>query len=230
MLVRKKIQGFLHYRTDLGDGVRSGVVFSDCTEPCSEFCSSFRFIPEHEFCDDTPEKNEYTAQELARYLKEEKTMYYAKKLGISFLGREPLRDPFFCAEVARKLKEAGIDLQIHTCGMCSMVSFEYLDGLVDQYLLRVFLPFFDSSKEDASHQGKHLREIFAFLESRETPYRILLYITPSNSLSEVEAFAEYALQLRCLKSVLLDFSDSAITEEERRTFRSIFLMRKIPLY
>lgn len=230
MLVRKKIQGFLHYRTDLGDGVRTGVVFSDCTEPCSKNCSSFRFIPEHGFCDDTPEKNEYTPQELADYLKEEKTMYYAKKLGISFLGREPLWDPFFCAEVAKELKEAGVDLQIHTCGMCSMVAFEYLDGLVDQYLLRVFLPFFADGKKGTFHQGEHLRRIIAFLESRETPYRILLPISSSNSFSEVEAFAEYALHLHFLKSVLLDFTDPEMIDDERRAFRLIFLKRKIPLY
>ena len=93
MHVRKKIEGFLHYRNDLGDGVRSGVVFADCSEPCSRICSSFSFIPEHEFCDDTPERGEYTSSELVNYLKEEKAMCYAKELGITsnlFTEKNPL--------------------------------------------------------------------------------------------------------------------------------------------
>lgn len=226
MLVRKKIQGFLHYRTDLGDGVRTGVVFADCSEPCSKICSAFSFLPEHEFCDDTPETDEYTSQELIKYLKEEKAMYYAKELGISFLGKEPLRDPFFCAEVAGGLKEAGINLQVHTCGMCSTVAFEYLDGLVDQYLLRVFL----QTSFHGESQNIRLCRIIDFLESKKTPYRILLPLFSFNSFSEVEAFAEAALHLRCLKSVLIEFTDLEISEDDRRAFRQIFLQRKIPLY
>lgn len=222
----KKIEGFLHYRNDLGDGVRSGVVFADCSEPCSRICSSFSFIPEHEFCDDTPERGEYTSSELVNYLKEEKAMYYAKELGISFLGKEPLRDPFFCAEVAKGLKEAGINLQIYTCGMCSTVAFEYLDGLVDQYLLRVFLPLDFHGKTQKARMCK----IIAFLESHHTPYRILLPIFSSNTFLEVEAFADYILRLRLLKSVLLDFADPEISDDDKSNFRQIFLRRKIPLY
>lgn len=226
MMVRKKIQGFLHYRNDLGDGVRTGVVFSDCSEACDKICSSFSFLPEHDFCDDTPEKREYTSKELANYLKEEKVMYYAKELGVSFLGREPLRDPFFCAEVARELKEAGIRLQIHTCGMCSSVAFEYLDGLVDQYLLRVFLP----QNLGSESQGARIRQVIAFLEEHKTPYRIQLFLSKASSCKEVESFAEEALRYRFLKSILLSFSDSEFSREDQSTFRQIFLQRKIPLY
>lgn len=219
MMAEKKIQGFLHYRTDLGDGVRTGVVFSDCTEPCSHVCSSFSFIPDHGFCGDTPEKNEYTSTELAKYLKEEKAMYYAKKLGITFLGREPLRDPFFCAEVAKELKENGIDLQIFTCGMCSTVAFEYLDGLVEKYVLRIFLPL-----------EERMKRIVDFLETRETPYRIQLPVSESDSLSQAESFAEYALRLHSLKSVWIHFAAPGISDERQKAFRRIFLDRKIPLY
>ena len=84
MFGEKRIQGFLHYRTDLGDGVRTGVVFSDCSEPCEHICCSYHFLPEHEFCEDTLEQKRYTAEELILYLLEEKTMYYAAKLGVTF--------------------------------------------------------------------------------------------------------------------------------------------------
>ena len=44
MIEKTKISGFLHYRTDLGDGVRTGVVFSFCRENCSKICLPYDFL------------------------------------------------------------------------------------------------------------------------------------------------------------------------------------------
>ena len=229
MLGKKKIQGFLHYRTDLGDGVRTGVVFGECTETCLKHCDSYRFIPEHDFAEDTLELTEYTPEELVEYLREEKVMYYARKVGVTFLGKEPLRDPFFCEEVAKGLFEAGVSLQVITCGMCSMTAFERLVGLVEMYILRVFPPFapVDGAVFARANQA---RQVIAFLEAHKTPYRLLIPITTTVSKSDTEAFADYLLSLQMLKSVMLDFSESDLSEEERLAIKSIFLKRKIPLY
>ena len=131
MIEKTKISGFLHYRTDLGDGVRTGVVFSSCRENCSKICLPYDFLPEHNFAQDTQEKNLYSEDEMIAYLLEEKTLCYTKKLGISFLGAEPLSDPFFCKSVAKTLREEGMDLQIHTCGMCSLASYDFMDYPTD---------------------------------------------------------------------------------------------------
>ncbi|MBE6712635.1 MAG: hypothetical protein E7580_03820 [Ruminococcaceae bacterium] len=229
MADRKEILGFLHYRTDLGDGVRTGIVFSDCTEACSKYCASYRFIPEHDFCEDFSEQKQYSANELIAYLLEERTMYYAGKLGISFLGKEPLRDPFFCADVAKGLKEAGIGLQIFTCGMCSMTAFELLDGLAESYVLRVFLPFFHDSKE-VFDRGSQVRRVIEFFEKSSTPYRILIPVSTPVCNEDTQRFADYLLGLKKLRSVMIDFSNTKLSEEEIRRLKHIFLSRKIPLY
>ena len=226
----KKIEGFLHYRTDLGDGVRTGVVFSDCSEECSAVCSSYRFIDEHVFAEDTPEQSEYSAEELVRYLLEEKTMYYSKKIGVTFLGKEPLRDPFFCREVACGLKKAEIGLQVYTCGMCSMTAFEQLDGLVELYVLRIFLPFDEKVRDAVFDRNKHLRQVLAFFEKTHTLYRILLILPDECSVSHVDSFAEFALSLHRLKSVILNFSESERFDSERQEMKNCFIKRKIPLY
>ena len=70
---KEYIAGFLHYRSDLGDGTQTGVVFSSCKGKCSKCCFSYRFLPEHPFAEDTKEKDFYTADQLVSYLKEEKT-------------------------------------------------------------------------------------------------------------------------------------------------------------
>ena len=230
MAEKKKIQGFLHYRTDLGDGVRTGVVFSGCTEDCAEICSPYRFLEEHGFCEDTAEKKEYTAEELLSYLLEEKTLYYTKKLGVTFLGKEPLRDPFFCADIAAGLRDADIRLQIYTCGMCSMTAFEVMDGLVELYVLRVFLPFFNEACPNTFHRSAQSRRIIDHFETRATPYRILLTFGADTSLKEVDRFADFISDFKALKSVMLDFSKASFHEDEQRRFRKIFLERRIPLY
>ena len=228
MLGKKKIQGFLHYRTDLGDGVRTGVVFGGCTEICHKHCDSFRFIPEHDFSEDTLEDTEYSPEELVKYLREEKVMYYARKVGVTFLGKEPLRDPFFCEEVAKGLHEAGIGLQIITCGMCSMTAFERLDGLVEMYILRVFPPFSPKNENFVFDRAIQAKQVICFLEARKTPYRLLIPVTSSISKSDTESFADYLLSLDMLKSVMLDFSDSSFSDEKKMEIKSIFLKRKIP--
>ncbi len=230
MQVKKKISGFLHFRTDLGDGIQTGVVFSDCTEECRNVCSSFRFISEHPFAEDSLEQTEYSSEELLRYLLEEKTLYYNKKIGITFLGREPLRDPFFCADVARGLKKAGVGLQIYTCGMCSMTAFEELCGLVDLYVIRVFLPLFTKEENTVFDRNKHVLRIIEFLERHHSFYRILIHVDSDVSTADVDAFSEYALTLSCLKSVILDFSHSNLPDSEKAEIKSAFLKRKIPLY
>lgn len=229
MISKKRIKGFLHYRTNLGDGVRTGVVFSDCSEHCSEVCSSFHFLEEHDFCEDTAEQSEYSSEELVGYLKEEKALYYSREIGITFLGKEPLHDPFFCADVARGLKECGIGLQVYTCGMCSMSAFDVLDGLVQLYVLRVFLPMFDGNSSVVFNQSERLQRIVELFEKRGTSYRFLL-IFSSGSVQEAEKFAEFSEGLKYLKSIMLDFSPLKISEEDEKVFRSVFLKRKIPLY
>ena len=226
----KRIRGFLHYRTDLGDGVRTGVVFSDCSEECGAVCETFRFLPEHDFSEDTLEKSEYTSSELIAYLLEEKTMYYAKPIGITFLGKEPLRDPFFCREVALGLKQVGIGLQIYTCGMCSMTSFECLDGLVETYVLRVFLSSFFSSENSVFHRGEQVRRAIDYLERRGTPYRICLPISSSCTVESAEAFSDYLLTLSGVKSVILDFSVQPLASDLKDALKSVFLKKRIPLY
>lgn len=230
MRIRKRIEGFLHYRTDLGDGIRTGVVFSDCSDECSAICSSYRFIDEHDFAEDTLERCEYSAEELVRYLLEEKTMYYSKKIGVTFLGKEPLRDPFFCREVACGLKKAGIGLQVYTCGMCSMTAFEQLDGLVELYVLRIFLPFDEKLSDSVFDRNKHVRQVLTFFENSHTPYRIMLILPDKCSVLHVDSFAEFALQLNLLKSVILNFGERKWSDSRRREIKNCFLNRKIPLY
>ncbi len=228
--MKKKIAGFLHYRTDLGDGTRTGVVFSDCVGACRNICCCHSFLPEHDFTDDSLEKELYSENELIEYLKEERMLCYTKKLGITFLGCDPLSDPFFCKDVARGIKEVGLSLQIYTCGMCPVTAFDLLDGFVDLYILRLFRVKPTDSSSTLIPDIKHTLDVISFLEKRATAYRIAIPVLKGINDLDGEELAEYISGLKCVKSVILDFQNSGFDEKKIKAYREIFLKRQIVLY
>lgn len=222
MIEKTKVSGFLHYRTDLGDGVRTGVVFSFCRENCHNFCHSFSFLPEHPFTLDTAEQTLYSEEEMISYLREEKTLCYTKKLGISFLGAEPLQDPFFCKSVAKGIRGLGMDLQIYTCGMCSHIAYDLMDSLVDLYVLRLFSP-------DDKKASKAISALDLF-EKRGYAYRVFIPVIAGENIADAERFSDLLVNRKSLKSVILDFSNSDFKMDEIKSYKESFLKKKIPLY
>ncbi len=228
--MKKRIAGFLHYRTDLGDGTRTGVVFSDCVGACHQLCSCYSFLPEHDFTEDSLEKETYSEKELAAYLREEKMLCYTKNLGITFLGQEPLSDPFFCKDVAKEIKDMGMTLQIYTCGMCPSFAYDLLDGYVDLYILRLFSSEKDFSSDVFLPDVRHTLETISFLEKRAYPYRILIPVLKGINDHSGEELAAFISNLRYIKSVILDFKDSLFSDDEINHYKEIFLKKQIILY
>lgn len=225
MAHKRKIEGFLHYRTDLGDGVRTGVVFSSCAENCAALCCPYSFQPEHAFAGDTTESGIYTAAELAAYLVEEKTLCYSHPLGITFLGREPLWEPFFCQDVAIDLKNARIPLTIYTCGMCNPMAFDLLADLTELFVLRLI-----TADLVLPYHAKEALAALSILEQKGLPYRLLIPVLDGVNTRSAEDLATLAASLSHLKSVILDFSNSTLTPTEIAAYRHAFLSKSIPLY
>lgn len=227
---KKWIAGFLHYRTDLGDGMRSGVFFGDCPGICSRVCASFTHLKEHDFGADTQESRSYTASELITYLLEEKKLCSSKDLGISFLGKEPLRDPSFCRKVGWGLKKAGMNLQISTCCTTSPAAFDMLYGICDLFLVNFFsllpkthLPFSGYSRE-------RVMENISYLDTKAFPYRIRIPVLPGVNEKEAVPLASFASNLKCVKSVILDFTHSSLDSDAISNYRAAFLKRGVFLY
>ncbi len=228
MIEKTFISGFLHYRTDLGDGVRTGVVFSFCHEKCEKICMPFRFLSQHSFTLDTPEKSRYSDEEMISYLKEEKTLCYTQKLGITFLGAEPLQDPFFCKSVAKGIKDEGMDLHVYTCGMCSHSAYDLMDSLVDLYVLRLFSPH--PSNDGLYPDPSHTLGALILFEKRGYPYRVQIPVLSGVNTDLSREFALLLSDKKYLKSVILDFSYSDLSKEDIAAYKASFLEEKIPLY
>lgn len=225
----KHILGFLHYRTDLGDGMRSGVYFASCPGPCGAFCVPRLFLQEHPFGEEEREKPFYTVKELTKYLREEKLLCQSKELGISFLGKEPLADPDFVYEIALFVKETGMNLSASTCGNLPLWIYDKFFGVVDLFEFNVFSPFPGGGRKGVFPFGKEAMKSLLYLDEKHFPYRLRIFVTEENARSP-KAFLPLVSSLKNVKSVILDFSHSGFSREEVTRFRSVFLERGIVLY
>ncbi|MBR2615356.1 MAG: hypothetical protein IKC69_01615 [Clostridia bacterium] len=229
--MKKRILGFAHYRTDLGDGVRTGVYFGSCSGNCSYVCLPSRFPREHFFLEEEPlEALFYTEEELSNYLLREKLMYYSKHIGVSFLGKEPLCDSSYCRRVAVALKKAGISLHVWSCGLASRGDYSALFGLCDLFVIRLFSPITPRHKPFPDFSAETVLDTLRFLNAKKAPFRIYIPVLKGVNEDSAGALSAVIEPLDALKSVILDFSRSTLSEDEKRIFKDSFKKKGIVLY
>ncbi len=227
---KRRILGFLHYTTELGDGMRSAVVMDSCLGNCSHLCAPYRFVKEHSFGEDLLEKNQYSAKELVSYLKEEKLLCYTKPLGITILGKEPLADPLYCREVALGIRGLGMNLHLHTCLHCDQTAFDLLYGLVDLFCINFFTPIPGRHRPFKGYSYDRVRENLSYLDRKGFPYRLRVFVVKGVNDDSAVAIMQFVKALISMKSLILDFTHSGLNEEEKRRYRSVFLSEGIILY
>lgn len=227
---KRFIYGFAHYRTDIGDGVRTGIYFGDCPGGCNEACMNFKRIKEHNFVDDTKEKYLYSADELVEYLREEKMLFSSKTLGISFLGREPLSDIDFCLKTALGIRKLNMTLQIATCGSCDPYYYSAIKDWCELLYFRMFAPIPGIRPPVPGYSFERVWDNLLFLERKKIPYRLLIPVIRGMNTNTAEGFSAVASSMRSMKSVVLDFSYSGFSETEIYKFKKEFYRRNLTLY
>lgn len=230
MITERKLFRFLHFRTDLGDGLRTGVFFHTCAHSCTRFCLPKRFLREHAFANEPAESMFYSDDELIRYLQEEKLWCYTKKLGISFMGCEPLGDPRFCYRVASGVKECGMDLQIHSCATTSETGFDMLYGVADLFIVNLFSCVDFGNKPFSDYSAREVMAKIFYLDDRSFPYRLRIAVICGINEKQSIVFADFVSRLKNVKSVILDSSVSNLTEEKIEEYRFPFRKRDVVLY
>lgn len=225
-----RIKGFLHFRTDIGDGVRSAILFHHCHGNCLQTCLPFPSLAEHGYGEDTEEKTSYTVEELKAYLTEEKLWHSSGPLGINFMGAEPLRELSLCYELARHVKTMGMHLQVETCGHISADALERMRPLTDLFVFRLFSPIPRLHRPFRGFSYEIVRNRMYFLDQKRYPYRIQIPVVAGLNHHAAGAFATVIKELRCCKSVILDFRHSGMKEAEITEYRNAFKKHGIPLY
>lgn len=226
---RTKICGFLHYRLDLGEGMQTAVFFDHCHKRCVEYCKG-TFLCEHPTEYDESEKGSYTADELIEYLLREQRLCASRKLSIFFTGGEPLMDPWFCFHLAKALKENDMGVIFRTCGCLPSRYLYVVKPYADLFLFDLFTMIPSDHKRLTGFPVKISLDALDLLERNNMPYRLRLKILPGINDMEPLAFASFCGTLRNVKSVILDFSRSQMTDREIRSYRNVFLEQGIVLY
>ena len=230
MEVEQRILGFCHYRTDLGDGTRTGVVFAGCHGNCHNICTP-KFLPlTRPFAEDTPERDCYTVTELTQYLREEKVLCYTKRLGVTLMGREPLIASQFCLELARRLQKEEMDINVWTCGAVSTQVYRDMKKYCSLFVYRYLTPFSEKIDPCPLYPRSYALEMLSFLDEENFPYRVLVPVVKGMNEKDSAPIAQALSSLKHVKSVVLDFSASDLSAEEQLQYRKDFLNHRLILY
>ncbi len=218
---KEVIAGILRYRDDLGQGVRSGVVFSGCPGKCGDLCRP-AYMPEKT-------KMLLTAEELFRKLCEEDRDYLSRRVNVTLLGHDPTLFPDFCLELLALLSGAGYETDVFSCllggkeTVLSMGKYVHLFTFTVPSLSRV--QFRSLTRRDP---GKALETLRA-ADGAGLPYRLRFPVLPGRN-DDPESLAIFASFFKSCKSVILDFSRAPFSAEEIAAFRQPFFRRGIVLY
>ena len=224
-----RVSGFLHFRTDLGEGIRSGVILEHCRERCHSCCCPASFFTKSLF-DEASDKTLYSPEELIAYLKEERTLYDSKPLGINLMGSEPLRMPHYCLQIAAALKKDNVSLHIHTCALCEAEVFSMLWPYVDLFVLNLFCITDKRFKPFPDYPVSDVINNILYLDNEKIPYRICVKVLSHTSKNELYRIAAFLKKRSSLKSIILDFSASQMDLEAQREIRHLFLEKGIIIF
>lgn len=226
---KRRINGFLHYRWGLGEGMQSAVYFDLCQQKCKRMCAG-HFIKEHPVGIDEPEKEWYTADELIEYLLNEQKFCASAKLSILFTGGEPLKDVWYCVHVARAVKEHGMGVLFRTCGNLSPDNYYIVSSYTDLFIFDLFTMIPSDHKKITGFYLDRSLDALYYLDRNRFPYRLRIRILPGISEKEPIPFAAFCKTLKNVKSVILDFNDSGLSQDKIRAYRDCFLEQGITLY
>ena len=219
---KASVKGFLHYRDDIGEGVRTGVVFSGCPGRCDGNCISYPALKlERHLL--------LTARELVELLKAEDHDYVSRKVQVTLMGHDPTLHCDFCAELLKLLEAEGFQTDLYSC---------LLGGREAILVLAPYVHLFTFTLPSLDKRRFHTLTRFSFdtaldalrtADERKIPYRLRFPILPGEHW-DPDSIRIFSSFFRSCKSVILDFSRSGLSPEEIERFRQPFFKRGIVLY
>jgi len=209
-----------------GDGIRTTVFFKGCPLKCL-WChnpESISFHPQIAFykskcirCGEcqkegfTAEKclgeakvlygKEVTVEELLPKLLEDKDFYDTSGGGVTLSGGECLMQADFCAELLKRLKDAGINTAVDTCGFLPRAAFDKVIPYTDTFLYDI------KAIDEAVHiqctgrSNKGILENLRYLDGLGKRIEVRFPYVPGYNGDQVDKIAEFLKSLKNIKTV-----------------------------
>jgi len=153
-----------------------------------------------------------TVEEAVEWLLEDRAFYSASGGGATLSGGEPLVHAAFCRAVLERLRAAGVDTAVDTCGNVPRQAFEAVLPFTDRFLYDL------KAADDALHKrltgcgNGRILENLQFLSDSGKPVEIRMILVPQHNLAEadIEKAGKRLRGLRTLTGVkLLAYHDLA---------------------
>lgn len=211
-----------------GDGIRTTVFFKGCPLKCV-WChnpESISFKPQTAFYENkcigcgacqkedfTPADclgdakvlygKEVTVEQLMPQLLEDQDFYETSGGGVTLSGGECLMQSDFCAELLKKLKTAGINTAVDTCGF---VPKEHIDKVIPY--TDIFLYDIKAIDEDVhitctGQSNKRILENLKYIDSLGKKTEIRIPFVPEYNANQIEKTAEFLSALKNVKAVTI---------------------------
>lgn len=209
-----------------GDGIRTTVFFKGCPLKCL-WChnpESISFQPQvacysHKCigCGEckkegfTPENclgeaqvlygTEMTVEELLPRLLEDQDFYEISGGGVTLSGGECLCQADFCAELLKRLKDAGIHTAVDTCGFVPQTAIDKVMPYTDIFLYDIKAFDEDVHIKCAGQSNRLVLENLKYIDSCDKPVEIRIPYVPHYNDTQIEKIAKFLTTLKNIKAV-----------------------------
>ena len=209
-----------------GDGIRTTVFFKGCPLKCV-WCHNpegISFDVETAFyedkcigCGECARKNfaaedclgearvrygkDMTVQELLPLLLEDIEFYENSGGGVTLSGGECLCQGDFCAELLKKLKEAGINTAVDTCGFVPRETFDKILPYTDTVLYDVKAIDENVHIKCTGRPNAIILSNLLYVDSKNKPIEVRIPYVPDFNSEEIEKIAQFLCKIKNLTGV-----------------------------
>ncbi len=153
---------------------------------------------------------EYTADELAPLLTEDKDFYDNSNGGVTLSGGECLLYADYCTELLEKLKQEHIHTAVDTCGDVPREAFEKVMPYTDMFLYDIKAVDEQTHRRCTGHSNRRILDNLRFLSEQNQKIEIRFPLVPGYNDREADAIARFLSLLPTRPSVrVLAYHDLA---------------------
>ncbi len=224
--MKAKICDLKRFAVHDGDGIRTTVFFKGCPLKCL-WChnpESISFLPQTAFYENkcmgcgeckkegfSPEDcpgearilygKEVTVEELLPLILEDTAFYETSGGGVTLSGGECLCQVDFCVLLLKRLKEAGINTAVDTCGFVSREALDKVLPFTDTFLYD--LKAFDEEVHIrcTGQSNQRILENLLYLDSVGAKTEIRIPFVPEYNADQMEKLARFLRPLKNVKKV-----------------------------
>lgn len=140
-----------------------------------------------------------TAKDIASEVLRDKMFFDGSQGGVTLSGGEPLMQPKLCLELAKILKEKGVNVALDTCGFADKSVIESVLPYVDTFLydLKAIDPVVH--KKCTGKTNKRILENLKFIDGKNKKIEIRIPFVPKFNDGEILKIAEF---IKGLKNVV----------------------------